>query len=156
MSHVDIIKLSEFVIHYCNSEEIEISPLKLQKILYYIQAWHLVFFDDPLFGEAPEAWANGPVVREPYNHHRRMFIISNLVKGNAKNLNQAQQATIHAVVSFYGPKPSQYLSDLTHLEEPWRKARRGISDHIRSNREITLESMAEYYSSLQPEEKSSV
>ena len=129
-----------------------ITTWKLQKLVYYCQAWSVVWDDAPLFREKIEAWANGPVVRELYNHHRRMFSISSLGKGNVSNLNAEQKETILAVISFYGPKSSQYLSDLTHLEEPWRKARAGVPDRLRSNSEITLESMAEYYGSLEPSE----
>lgn len=44
-----------------------------------------------------------------------------------------------------------WLSELTHLEEPWKKARKGLSPNERGNNEITLDSMAEYYTSILPE-----
>lgn len=52
------------------------------------------------------------------------------------------------VLAFYGDQNSQWLSDLTHKEDPWRKARKGLGPTDRGNREITHESMMEYYSSL--------
>jgi uncharacterized phage-associated protein len=56
--------------------------------------------------------------------------------------------TIDAVLKVYGDKPSQWLSDLTHAEEPWREARKGLADGERGKNEISHASMAEYYSSL--------
>ena len=44
-----------------------LSAMKLQKLVYYAQAWSTVWDDQPLFSEAVEAWANGPVVRELYD-----------------------------------------------------------------------------------------
>ncbi|MNN86490.1 hypothetical protein D3C81_2039160 [compost metagenome] len=56
--------------------------------------------------------------------------------------------SIDKVLSFYGSKDPQWLSNLTHMEEPWRVARQGVPDGERSDNPITLESMIEYYSSL--------
>ena len=50
-----------------------LSTIKLQKLVYYSQAWHLVWEDAPLFDERVEAWANGPVVPEIYREHRGEF-----------------------------------------------------------------------------------
>ena len=47
-----------------------LTTMKLQKLLYYSQAWSLVWDDKPLFAEEFEAWANGPVCRELYNMHK--------------------------------------------------------------------------------------
>ncbi|MCC6923464.1 MAG: DUF4065 domain-containing protein [Nitrosomonas sp.] len=47
-----------------------ISAMKLQKLIYYSQAWSLVWDDEPLFNNKIEAWANGPVVRDLYEKHR--------------------------------------------------------------------------------------
>ena len=52
------------------------------------------------------------------------------------------------MVEYYGDKSPQWLSDLTHSETPWIEARSGIPDGQRGALEITLESMAMYYSSL--------
>ncbi len=50
-----------------------LSTVKLQKLVYYSQAWHLVWEDRPLFPERIEAWANGPVVPDLYREHRGDF-----------------------------------------------------------------------------------
>lgn len=124
-----------------------ISAMKLQKLVYYSQAWSLVWDDAPLFAEPIEAWANGPVVRKLYEAHRGQFEVRS-VGGDPSKLNADQIDTIQAIIGSYGTHNSQWLSDLTHSEEPWKQARQGLSEIARSDREITSASMAEYYSSL--------
>jgi len=51
----------------------EITAMKLQKLLYYSQAWHLVWDERPLFTEDFQAWANGPVIPELYHMHKGKF-----------------------------------------------------------------------------------
>lgn len=69
-----------------------------------------------------------------------------LAKGE---LSSEQKDTIDTVLGSYGNKSPQWLSDQTHAEAPWKIAREGLADGERGEREITLESMAEFYSSLQ-------
>lgn len=52
------------------------SVWKLHKLLYYAQAWHLVWEEEPLFREHIEAWANGPVVPALYPLHKGLFTVS--------------------------------------------------------------------------------
>lgn len=127
------------------------SAMKVQKLAYYSQAWSLVWDDAPLFANRIEAWANGPVVRDLYNAHRGEFTVSSehfaaMADGD---LTDEQRETIDTVLEAYGDRAAQWLSDQTHAEDPWRVAREGMGDGERGEREITLESMAEYYSSLQ-------
>jgi uncharacterized phage-associated protein len=107
----------------------------------------LVWDDSPLFRERIEAWAAGPVIPALYYHHRGQYQVQDWA-GNLEMLSDKQRETIDAVLRFYGSKSSQWLSDLTHSEEPWIKARVGLAPLERGNREIPLDSMAEYYSSL--------
>jgi uncharacterized phage-associated protein len=124
------------------------TAMKLQKLVYYSQAWGLVWDEEPLFPERIEAWANGPVVRELYDVHRGQFRVVSNPLGDPDALNEDQIDTVKGILKFYGKMPSQELSDLTHREAPWRDARSGLQPGDRGNREITHESMAEYYSSL--------
>jgi uncharacterized phage-associated protein len=133
---------------YILSKRSPMTAMKLQKLVYYSQAWSLVWDDAPLFNERIEAWANGPVVRELYEQHRGSFVVKNLPTGNAEALNETQRETIDAVLGFYGDKPSQWLSELTHQESPWRDARVGLAPGTYGDQEITTASMAEYYGSL--------
>jgi len=122
---------------------------KLQKLVYYSQAWSLVWDEAPLFDEPIEAWANGPVVRALYDVHRGEYSRSTWPTGKISNLSPEQKATIDAVLKFYGDKTGQWLSDLTHMEDPWKQARAGLPPNRRSNRRITHGLMADYYSQLQ-------
>lgn len=127
------------------------SALKLQKLVYYSQAWSLAWDDAPLFDDPIEAWANGPVVRALYEAHRGEYFVTSFSTGNPDHLTDEQKETIDSVIAYYGGKSAQWLSDLTHMEDPWRLARRGLPDNVRSNAVISLDSMAEYYTSISPE-----
>jgi uncharacterized phage-associated protein len=125
-----------------------ISAMKLQKLVYYAQAWSLVWDDRRLFAEPIQAWANGPVVRELYERHRGQFEVRDWPWGDPDRLDGEARATVDAVLDYYGPRSAQWLSDLTHRELPWREARQGIPDGERGARTISLATMIEYYSSL--------
>ena len=128
-----------------------VPAMKLHKLVYYSQAWSLVWDELPLFPEPIEAWANGPVVRSLYARHRGVFLVSKKdVGGKAKRLNKDQRETVDAVLKFYGNKKSQWLSDLTHQEDSWKNARSsaGLAPGERGNVQISDAAMAEYYSSL--------
>ncbi|KHD05635.1 prophage ps3 protein 01 [Candidatus Thiomargarita nelsonii] len=127
--------------------------MKLHKLVYYCQAWSLVWDEEPLFNEPIKAWANGPVVPELYEVHKGKFKVEAAdFQGNTKALNETQKEIVSIVLRDYGSKPSQWLSDLTHMEAPWRETRKGLSNAERGDREITWATMAEYYESLLPEE----
>jgi uncharacterized phage-associated protein len=125
-----------------------VSAMKLQKLAYYCQAWSLVWDEKPLFKENIEAWVNGPVIKELFNHCRGNFIVDKVLIGNPDLLDAQQRETVDAVLNFYGEKTAQWLIDLSHSERPWQQAREGLSENERSSRIISYESMAEYYSSL--------
>jgi len=132
---------------YILSKHRNITAMKFQKLVYYSQAWSLVWDEAPLFPERIEAWANGPVVPELYDRHKGMFRVISW-DGNPEALSPQQKKTVDAVLKFYAKQSSQWLSDLTHRERPWLEAREGLSAGERSNREITHAAMAEYYGSL--------
>ncbi len=125
-----------------------LDTMKLQKLVYYSQAWSLVWDGQPLFHESIEAWANGPVCPELYQAHRGDFQITSLPKGDPSILVAEQLETIEGVLKFYGSKSGWWLSELTHREHPWLDARNGLNPGDRGNTVISLASMAEYYGSL--------
>src|SRR4051812_2584443 len=126
------------------------TAMKLQKLVYYSQAWGLVWDEEPLFPEKIEAWVNGPIVRELYNLHRREYDLTAWPPGDSSKLTQPQRETVDAVLTFYGDKSAQWLSDLTHMEQPWKLARVGLAPNHRGDQEISHASMAEYYGGLPP------
>jgi len=95
--------------------------MKLQKLVYYSQAWSLVWDEKPLFEEKIEAWANGPVVRELYERHRGMFKVPRW-DGDPEILTIDEKETVDSILGFYGRMCSQELSSLTHREDPWKNA----------------------------------
>ncbi|GAL82211.1 prophage ps3 protein 01 [Algibacter lectus] len=126
-----------------------ISAVKLQKLVYYSQAWSLVWDDKPLFDSKIEAWVDGPVVPDLYQEHKGKFTVSiDDFNGDVSNLSSDNISTIDEVLKAYSDKNAQWLSDLTHMEDPWLNARKGLLGSQRGNNEITLDSMGEYYSSL--------
>ncbi|MEO5339110.1 MAG: DUF4065 domain-containing protein [Magnetococcus sp. MYC-9] len=129
------------------------TAMKLQKLVYYSQAWSLVWDENPLFDEPIQAWANGPVVPVLFAAHQGQFKVSiaSFSGGNPDNLTASEQETVDAVLEYYGKESSQYLSDLTHMEDPWRKARTGMPDGERGNQEITHADLAMYYEGLAAE-----
>lgn len=127
------------------------TAMKLQKLLYYSQAWHLVWADEALFPERIEAWANGPVVREIYADHRREFRLAAWPRGDASSLTSTERETVDAILDSYGRRDAHWLSELTHMEDPWRDARRGLRPGARSTREIPLAAMQRYYEAVNAE-----
>lgn len=129
------------------------TAMKLQKLVYYCQAWSLVWNEYPLFNEAIQAWTNGPVVRDLYDRHSGKFLVyPGTFDGNAHRLDTVARDTIDAVIEFYGAHTAQWLSDLTHAEDPWKDARDGLEPGANREAVINLASMHRYYSGLLPNE----
>jgi len=142
---VRVIDVADYILNRAGS----MSAMKLQKLVYYCQVWSLVWTESPLFSDEIEAWANGPVVRALYDKHRGHFRISKgFFCGEIGRLSRDQRDVINRVLEFYNPKDPQWLSNLTHLESPWKDARKGLQPGERSNRVISKEAILEYYSSL--------
>ena len=104
------------------------SSMKLQKLCYYSQAWSLVWDDEELFPEDFQAWANGPVCPVLFFHTQGKFKITSEDESDMTDgvLNENQKDTINRVLEHYGIHDAQWLSQLTHMEDPWNKAREGV------------------------------
>jgi uncharacterized phage-associated protein len=142
----NVIDVAAYIVDHQGS----LPAMKLQKLVYYAQAWSLVWDDQPLFPETIEAWANGPVVPTLYQKHRGVFLVDRAVvgEGNPEALTEQERETVDAVLGFYGDRSSQWLSDLTHRERPWREARKGLGPGDRGSQVISLAALAEYYGGL--------
>jgi uncharacterized phage-associated protein len=116
------------------------TTMKLQKLVYYAQAWSLAWDDAPLFADAIEAWEHGPVVRTLFEHHRGHRWIDDLDAGSAEALTAIQRDTIDAVLERYAGLSAEVLSELTHAEDPWRHARRQTDTRV-----ISAEALRTYY-----------
>lgn len=144
---VSVLDIAAYILHKQPKEQ-PLTAWKLQKLVYYCQAWALVWDEKPLFKEKILAWANGPVVKELYIQHKGLLYVHKLAKGDFKLLTANQKDTVENVLKAYGDKTAQWLSDLTHMEEPWKEARKGLKPGERGNAEIKLSTMLEYYSAV--------
>lgn len=143
-------ELNDVARYIIECQDNEISTMKLQKLMYYSQAWSLVWDEEPLFNSKIEAWANGPVVRELFNQHRGHFIADiDMFPGDSANLEDYEKETVDAVLRGYGHLTGQQLSDLSHSELPWRKAREGVEGGAASTNEVSLDEMQQFYSWMQ-------
>lgn len=127
-----------------------LTNLKLQKLLYYAQAWALVAFNrTPLFHEDFQAWVHGPVLVSQYIRFKdrewRPIIDDTLVK---PNLDAEIEEHLVEIIDVFGVETAVSLELMTHREDPWLKARDGLHMTDPSQKVITKDSMWFYYSSL--------
>lgn len=156
---VNIDKIADLWILLCNENGTSISPLKLQKLLYYTQAWHWVYFDGAdIFKESPQAWVNGPVYPNIYNRFKDVGMYDCLSPSNANitqsltdcikqiGLDADQQEFIKALYNHYGLMSHDRLVFLTHSEKPWSESREGLAPFEPSQKFISKETTIKYYS----------
>lgn len=166
IKQASLLNVARYTVLRLQQMGVSISPLKLQKILYYIQAWHLVYFEkQSLFPDEPEAWVNGPVYRDVYEEYRTLGIYQQITPAffeltdesvsceleklhDEMALNNMQWAFIEAIYKHYGTMDHDRLVMLTHSEKPWNEARKGLSPLEYSDNKISLDSMYDYYYSL--------
>lgn len=124
--------------------------LKLQKLCYYAQAWHLVFENATMVDEEFQAWMHGPACPDLW-HRYKNFGWQDIEQVASINLNlftKEQLETLEAVWDAYGQFDGKYLERLTHQEPPWVLARNGCDPGDHCSNIITPDSMKEYYSGL--------
>ncbi|WP_018682443.1 Panacea domain-containing protein [Actinokineospora enzanensis] len=124
------------------------SPMKLQKLLYYVQGWHLGRFGEPLFPDRIEAWRAGPVVPEVYRRHEGSREVADWPGGDPGALSEADGELVDTVVARYGGFDRHQLSAMTHEEEPWRAARGDLPDHAPSRARLSEAVMARFFGRL--------
>lgn len=128
----------------------EPSVLKLHKLLYYVQAWHLALYSKHAFEGKFQAWIHGPVSRSLYDRYaatKNMFscITSEDISTDFEALPPNLRYHIEEVLESYGHLSGTQLEALTHQEDPWIKARDGIGRFERSEKEISESDMVEFY-----------
>ncbi|GLZ39260.1 type II toxin-antitoxin system antitoxin SocA domain-containing protein [Actinokineospora sp. NBRC 105648] len=121
------------------------SPMKLQKLLYYAQGWHLGLFGEPLFPDRIEAWTAGPVVPEVYRRHEGSREVAEWPEGDPGRLSGADSDLVGTVVARYGGFDRHELSAMSHEEEPWRTARGTLPDTARSSARLSETVMARFF-----------
>ena len=127
--------------------ELKIDALKLQKLLYYTQAWSLVINDKPAFPDKFEAWIHGPVNYETWAEFKTFNFDDKHpdLKVNESLFSEKDKKILSIVWDVYGKFDGKYLETLTHTEDPWLRARAGINETDRSNQIISEGLMKSYY-----------
>ncbi|WP_225426553.1 Panacea domain-containing protein [Companilactobacillus hulinensis] len=125
-------------------------PRKLQKLVYYVQAWSNALFDIPLINDTDfEAWTNGPVspkLREKYLDYDWNNIEIN---NNSSTIeNQKVLNLLESVWVTYGDKDYMELEALSRREFPWISARGILKSNQSSDSIISNEDMKEFYLSI--------
>jgi uncharacterized phage-associated protein len=115
--------VSSYIISLAEQIGEPVTNMKLQKLLYYSYAWHLVEFNSSkLFGENIEAWQYGPVVPVVYRQYRSCGAdnIKKSASGDTNNIDAKSKEIIDEVFNVYGSKSAIELMRLSHSEAPWR------------------------------------
>lgn len=153
-----VLDVCRYTINYSNEKDYGISNLKLQKILYFIQAFFLISTPEQCFEERIEAWDLGPVVPEAYREYRQygsadIPTVSYRLDINEDNywdseavaydddiISVEDKKRIGEVIDKFADYSATDLVTLTHAQKPWKNAyRRGC------NNEITVEAIKEYF-----------
>lgn len=115
--------------------------LKIHKLLYYCQGWHLVWTGLPMFAERTEAWTNGPVVADLWHDEDK-----GRARPRAQQPRDEEAAVIGYVVGRYGRCTGLELIRKTHLEDPWRNVSESEVSFRTRNPEITHEALRSWFS----------
>ena len=166
MSQSSLSKINDvvdYVIFKLEEGGVSLSLLKLQKLLYYIQAWHLAFGRGRLFKGNFQAWIHGPVNRDVYDRFKDSHSLYDNVGRNdilnpaaLEDLGEHTRLHIDEVLEAYAPLSGTQLEAITHSEEPWINARNGYSPTQRCEALIDEQLMRDFYANLlaRQEEKS--
>lgn len=121
-----------------------VSPMKLQRLCYFCQAWYMAWTDEPLFEEDFRGWATGPFCLELYNSLKNLSVVrAKDIKGYIIKLTEEQKKVIDRVLSFYKDKDAQWLTQLSLTDNPWRE-----STIYHTNNVIPKKSIMEFYKNL--------
>ena len=141
-------------ISYIFEQMEEVTPLALQKILYFIQGIYMVKYDKPLFKEDCMAWVHGPVYEEVYYLFKDFKfnpIEDNrfaIIKERFEELDEKEKKVIDLVINTFGKYSGTVLKNITHKEKPWDDARNDYEPLQPSREIISKEAIKEYFSSV--------
>lgn len=138
-------------ISYIFEQMKEVTPLALQKILYFIQGIYMVIFGKPLYKEDCMAWIHGPVYEEVYDLFRDFKynpIEDNrfaIFKDRFEELSEQEKKVIDLVINTFGKYSGKVLEDITHEELPWKNARAGYESSEPSREIISKDEIKNYF-----------
>jgi uncharacterized phage-associated protein len=141
-------KLADFLLLECRERGELLTNLKLQKLIYYADAWNLVIRKTSLVSEDFEAWVHGPVLPSQFHRFKeyRWKPIDRDIE--APNLSQEIITHLKEIVDVFGSESAVALELMTHRERPWIEARGDLAPTDPSNAKISKETMRVYYSTL--------
>lgn len=119
---------------------------KLQKLCYFAQAWYLANYGKPLVPNRFEAWVHGPVSPDLYSKYRGWGW--EMIPQSKEPIffeDDSIPQFLNQVYDVYGGYEADQLERITHMEEPWKKARNGCSVSMYSRNPISLAEMRDYY-----------
>lgn len=126
-----------------------ITPLKLQKILYYAQGYHLAYYDKELFSENFQAWAHGPANEDIYEKYREYGF--NSIPSPTEEIPEIEDLKcdfLNDIWQTFGIYDGKYLEEQTHKEKPWIEARKGYAPGEKCQVIISKNSMKEFFKSV--------
>lgn len=152
MNKVDINLIADYTVLKLHKKDINIIPLQLQKLLYYIQAWHMVYFgrENTLFDEVPKAFMCGAIYPTIYKRYEQVntysFIpLPNINSLKELNLEEEQYKFLDSIYEHYGKMSHDRLVQLNFNSQPWYEQREGLKPFEASDRDISLDSMYSFY-----------
>jgi uncharacterized phage-associated protein len=122
--------------------------LRLQKLLYFAQAWHLANFDSPLFEDDFQAWVHGPVIPRIYQKYKHCGFHPIPGPFPTPRLDAQTAELLAEVWDVYGSYSPTGLEDLTHRDQPWLDARAGHPPGEPCRNVISEAAIQSYYKSL--------
>jgi uncharacterized phage-associated protein len=130
--------VANFFIWLCNQSGGYLSNLKLQKLLYYAQGWHLALFQGRrLFNAKFQAWIHGPVLPQIWHKYKDFGykpIIQNVEK---PDFPEDTEKFLREIAKVFFPLDAYQLELATHRELPWQKARKGLPPDAKSTNPIS-------------------
>lgn len=141
-------QVSNFLLHESRERGEVLTNLKLQKLLYYAQAWHLVRKKQQLFKEDFQAWVHGPVLPSQYMRFKIFEWRPILEDITRPRLSHDLNCYLKEIVDVFGCETATNLELMTHNERPWKETRRGLAPDQQSTAIIPKELMKEFYQSL--------
>lgn len=128
----------------------DITPLALQKMLYYVQGFYYAFSNSFLFKDNCEAWVHGPVYKLIYDKYSKYKynVIDECCDFSKDSINHINESIIDGVVYGFGCYSGKTLESITHTEDPWINARIGLDESENSNVVITHDDIGSYFKKI--------
>lgn len=136
----------QYLLYQCE----DITPLALQKALYYIQGFHFAFYRTFLFPEDCQAWTHGPVYRDIYFRYRdyRFDPIEKTTTFDTSVFSASEKAICDSVINNLCCYSGKILERFTHNEAPWLTTRGDLPDSAPSDRIIEKSVIGAYFDAV--------